>query len=158
MLPKYLIAVDLGQVSDPTAIAVLEMKNEPTGRTEVVTNVLAYFDGYKHLPKTYRLPQVAGHYSIIHLERLALGTAYTEIPDRLRAIDARLRQQWMDAVWAEELALTQSGHRVTVCPTLADAPVEFVVDQTGVGRRVVDLLREAGIDPVAITIHAGDQV
>ena len=41
MLPTYLIAVDLGQVSDPTAIAVLEMKVEPTGRMETVTNVLA---------------------------------------------------------------------------------------------------------------------
>ena len=97
-LPEYLIAIDLGQVSDPTAIAVLEMKDEPTGRMEVVTNIAAYFDGYKHLPKTYHRQQVAGHYSIIHLERLPLGTPYTELPDRLRTIDARLRQQWMNAV------------------------------------------------------------
>ena len=111
MLPTYLIAVDLGQVSDPTAIAVLEMKDEPTGRIETVTNVLAYFDDYKHLPKTYRRQQVAGHYSIVHLERLALGTAYTEIPDRLRRIEARLRQQWMNAVWAEQRQADIQGRK-----------------------------------------------
>src|SRR4051812_29784985 len=32
------------------------------------------------------------------------------------------------------------------------------MDATGVGRPVVDLLREAGLDPVAVTIHGGDQV
>lgn len=33
-----------------------------------------------------------------------------------------------------------------------------MVDQTGIGRPVVDLLCGAGIAPVAVTIHGGDEV
>jgi hypothetical protein len=35
---------------------------------------------------------------------------------------------------------------------------ELVVDHTGVGRPIIDLLRQAGLDPIAITIHGGDAV
>ncbi len=34
----------------------------------------------------------------------------------------------------------------------------LVVDQTGVGRPVVDLLREAGLKPIAVSIHGGATV
>jgi hypothetical protein len=148
MLPDYLIAVDLGQVNDPTAIAVLERREVPTGRTELVTNVAAYFDGGEDLPRVSRVQQTAAHYDITHLERLALGTSYVDVPARLRTIADAIRPRWAALVWEE----IQQGVR------LADAPIEVVVDQTGVGRPVVDILREAGIDPVAVTIHGGDQV
>jgi hypothetical protein len=36
--------------------------------------------------------------------------------------------------------------------------VNLVVDQTGVGRPVVDMLREARLHPIAITITGGDNV
>jgi hypothetical protein len=148
MLPEYLITVDLGQVNDPTAIAVLERREVPTGRRELVTNVAAYVDGGKHLPRVLRVPQTAAHYDITHLERLELGTPYTAVPGRLRAIADAIRPRWAALVWEE----IQQGVR------LDDAPIEVVVDQTGVGRPVVDILREAGIDPVAVTIHGGDRV
>jgi hypothetical protein len=149
MAPEYVISIDLGQVNDPTAIAVLERREQLTGRQEVVQNVAAFFDGFKHHPRYYNAPQVAGFYHIIHLERLPLGTAYTEIPGRLQTIERRIRQVWVEAVWEE----THVG-----AARLDAAAVETVIDQTGVGRPVVDLLREAGLDPVAITITGGDTV
>ncbi|MDP2990144.1 MAG: hypothetical protein Q8O57_06215 [Kiritimatiellota bacterium] len=35
---------------------------------------------------------------------------------------------------------------------------ELIVDQTGVGRAVFDMLGEAGLRPIGVTIHGGDKV
>ncbi|PLT97187.1 hypothetical protein [Sinorhizobium medicae] len=42
-------------------------------------------------------------------------------------------------------------------PPLAGAS-QLVVDATGVGRAVLDMLRSADLQPVAVTIHGGDKV
>ena len=69
-----------------------------------------------------------------HLQRWTLGTAYTKIVEDVEAIFKR--------------------------PELAEC--ELVVDHTGVGRGVVDLLRESSVqqlrDLVAVTITGGDSV
>ncbi len=65
---------------------------------------------------------------IRHLERLPLGTPYP--------------------------AVTRRIGKLTM--TLPDAAL--VVDATGVGRPVVDQLRTAGLDPIAVTITAGKKV
>ncbi|HEY8505549.1 MAG TPA: hypothetical protein VIL46_13275 [Gemmataceae bacterium] len=66
-------------------------------------------------------------YAVRHLERFPLGTPYTEVCDRMVKLFA--------------------------APPLADGML--VVDQTGVGRPVVDLLRRSGlrayVRPVTIT-------
>src|SRR4051812_22231106 len=142
MAADYIIAVDLGQVSDPTAIAVLVRREQLTGRQEVVENIRPYF-GYQDEPRYVSTSQTAGVYDIVHLERLELGTAYTAIPGRVRTIAQRLQQSWLDEVFHE----TGVGRA-----RLDDAPVSLVLDQTGVGRPVVDLLREDGLNPAAITI------
>src|SRR5215204_4723700 len=142
LLPSYTIAVDLGQVNDYTAIAVAERTAVPTGRIDLVPNMAGYFDGNEHLPRTIERPQTLGSYDLIHLQRLPLGTPYTALPETLRAIEHQLRQRWSDLVF-------QRHH---VSPFLTDAPLELIVDQTGVGRPVVDLLRQGGFDPIAITI------
>lgn len=89
-----------------------------------------------------------GSYDLIHLQRFPLGTPYTALPDFLWGIDQVVRSRWS--------RLAAERHRMAL--PLADAPVELVVDQTGVGRPVVDLLRQAGFDPIAITITGGDTV
>lgn len=154
MLPEHLLSVDLGQSQDFTAIAVLERRDEPTGRRERHVNIAAYFDSGSHLPREIEAPQVAGHYAVTHLERLPLGTAYTELPGRLAAIEARVRQAWVELAWRHD-AEANNG-----CPARypGDASVELIVDKTGVGAPVVDLLREAGLDPVSVTITGGDEV
>jgi len=105
---RYFVGLDLGQASDFTALAVLEQTFVPD-------------------------PDKPGahlrHYACRHLERLALGTAYTAVSARLRV-----------------LVNTGSLRGSTL-----------VVDQTGVGRAVVDLLRAARL-PVqlrAVTITGG---
>ncbi len=60
-----------------------------------------------------------------HLERLPLGTPYPKVVDRIGVIVDRL-------------------------PGAA-----LVVDATGVGRAVLDQMREAGLGPVAVTITGG---
>ena len=148
IVPEFIVSVDLGQLADPTAICVLERREQPTGRHEVVANVGAWFAGGEDLPRYSRRQQTAGFYDVVHLERLELGMSYVEIPNRLRTLERRLQERWVEAMWREYQALA----------ALADAPIELVIDQTGVGRPVVDLLVEHGVDPVCITITGGDQV
>ena len=71
-------------------------------------------------------------YQARHLERLPLGTSYPAQVERIREIVLRL-------------------------PASPVKP-RLVVDQTGVGRPVVDMLRLAGQDRLmAVSIHGGDQ-
>lgn len=115
---SYIVAADLGQVADYTAIVVLERQEPWRG------------------PVTY---------DVIHAERLPLGTPYTAIPDALRRIWGPLQQRWVDVQWEAR----GEGAR------LADAPIELIIDVTGVGRPVLDLLNASGVHPVAVTITAG---
>ncbi len=70
-------------------------------------------------------------YDVVHLERLALGTPYPRVVEYV-------------------------GKMVHSPAVMADHVL--VVDQTGVGRAVVDMLDEARLYPVAVTITAGDAV
>lgn len=149
MLPESIIGVDLGQTTDYTAIVVAERREEPTGRHEDAVNLAAYWDGGDGSPPVLTRPQRAGHYDLVHLERLPLGTPYTDLPARLGAIADRVRRRWVELSWADD-------PNRPAYP--ADAPVALVVDQTGVGRPVVDLLRQSGLGPVAVTITGGDEV
>jgi len=61
------IGVDIGQKRDPTAICVAEVDRRAAGgRTET-------------------------HFLIRHLERLALGTQYPKVADRVAGITSRVR-------------------------------------------------------------------
>ena len=71
------------------------------------------------------------HHRVRHLERFRLGTPYPAVVDRVQAM---MRQEFL---------ATDS---------------ELVVDATGVGTAVVDMLRERGLGPTAITITGGDKV
>jgi hypothetical protein len=79
-----------------------------------------------------------------HLERYPLRTPYPEIADKAVAMmrDERLRAKWYDT---RELRMR------------AVAP-ELVVDNTGVGRAVTDLLKSKGLRFKAVTITGGDSV
>lgn len=147
MGPEFFIGVDLGQVNDPTAICVVSRTERPTGRLERVVNLGRWF-GSGGGPAEWTSQQVAAHFEIVHLERVPLGTSYVDIPARCAVIEQELRQRWADAVF-EEIGQGVSPQR---------APVELVLDQTGCGRPVVDLFREAGHDPLAVTITGGNAV
>ncbi len=71
-------------------------------------------------------------YAVRHLERLPIGTSYPRQVEHIKALHGRLKDE---------------GHKLSL-----------VVDQTGVGRPVVDMLRSAELSPVAVTITGGDSV
>ena len=70
-------------------------------------------------------------YHVRYLERVSLGTSYTSIATHVRDLLGRD-------------PLRDHGY--------------LVVDATGVGAPVVDLLRREGLSPVAVTITGGDTV
>lgn len=67
-------------------------------------------------------------YGLVHLEQPPLGTSYPDIVDRVKFL-------------IEQPALM--GHTA------------LIVDQTGVGRAVLDLMRREGLDPIGITYTSG---
>ncbi len=138
--PKtYFIGVDLGQAQDYTAITVLERKQRDTGkcrdRPDLVNMSVSYSWG---VPRTKSIPVPSeavteNLYAARHLERLPIGTPYPAQVARIKELHDRLKAETKKA------------------PLL-------VVDQTGVGRPVVDMLRAAELSPAAVTITGGDAV
>ncbi len=87
-------------------------------------------------------PQPESAYQVRHLERLPLGTPYPRQVDCVARVIEQVRH------------LTNLDAKPTDPP--APAP-RLAVDQTGVGRPVVDMLRQAGMQRLhAISITAGD--
>ena len=108
----YLVGLDVGQVHDFTAIAVIERQRHAT-----------------------QLPE----HRLRHLERLPLGTPY---PLQVQRVSALVRS-------VEERAFQR----------YPAAQVRLIIDQTGVGRAVFDMLRRAvGVRIIAVTITGGTDV
>jgi hypothetical protein len=118
-----ILGVDLGQASDYTALAGVEVV--PT------LGVLPYVGQDEEtgllVDRTMPIEGLPVTFNVRHLERFALGTEYPTVVD---GVAERLRKVPGGAV--------------------------LVVDATGVGRPVVDLLVARGLDPVAITITGGE--
>jgi hypothetical protein len=79
-----------------------------------------------------------------HLERYELGTSYPEIADKVAALmrDERLSPKEYDP---SRLRVYRSSP-------------QLIVDDTGVGRAVADLLKSRGLKFRAVTITGGDEV
>src|SRR5260221_6796936 len=112
---EHVAGLDLGQVHDPTALAILETSEISIGRS------LVTYDWITIKRRSFR-----------HLERLPLGLDYPTIVEHVRHLVSR----------------PELGRRTTL-----------VVDATGVGRPVVDLLRRAQLPCrlMPVTITAGDR-
>jgi hypothetical protein len=136
----FVVGLDLGQEQDPTALAVLEQTEGPDPA---------------------RPGARCWHYACVHLERYPLGTPYVapHLP-------------WPESVgdWRPDMAdrIKRDRHAndgiVELVQTLLSRPplpgAPLAVDQTGVGRPVVDLFRSRNLPCVlhAITITAGAHV
>lgn len=129
--PEYLVGVDLGQANDYTAVSILYRTERDTTHTE--SRLTNWATG----ERTKR--QVTeGMYEVRYLERFPLGTPYPRQVERINQI------------------MTELDKRSDV--TLKQATTHLVVDQTGVGRPIVDMLRAEGHrNLLAVTIHGGDQ-
>ena len=126
---SFFLGVELGQVSDVTAIAVLESLTLPYLRTESTRR-----DYWVDVSPVYRAPdgtETRNHppvnFALRHLERILPGTGYPEIVSRVEALHRQLRT-----------------HTV-------------LLDATGVGRATVDLFRKCGFSIYVLTLTAGEQ-
>lgn len=146
----FLVGCDLGQASDPTAIVIAQRwetrewydrGGESVSPTEVARLGPERCDRYGYRSKT--LPS----YDIVHFERVPLGTPYPEVEQILR--DTMHRPEMAVGRFKGVDGTIEGEHR---------RPPQLLVDATGVGAAVLDHLRAAGLEPIGILIHGGDQV
>jgi hypothetical protein len=78
-------------------------------------------------------PRPPYQYAVRHLHRWQLGTSYPVIVQETAALCERLPA----AGWSQR---------------------DLVVDHTGCGRPVVDLMQQTKLHPTAVTLHGGDRV
>ncbi len=126
----YFLGLDLGQAQDPTALAILERHERPGTAKPETWKTFHPGGGVGEFTTVSRTPGPAA-FTCGHLERLRLGTPYPAIADHVAAL-------------LDRAPLKGRTH--------------LVVDATGVGRPVVDMLRQRELNPIAITITGGDSV
>ena len=157
-MPHYYVGLDLGQRSDFTTLAVIEepiwapedrpiacyadpeqrqvversgwiSPAEVVPQTRINPRHIHAMGGLEQLP--YPRAAVRPVLSLRHLERFPLGTPYPMIVRRVQAL-------------------------LSARPLANDAVL--LVDATGVGRPVIDMLEQANLQPHAITITGGSTV
>jgi hypothetical protein len=126
----FFIGVELGQVSDVTAIAVVDSQTLPFLRSEEI-----HSRGWVSVHPVYRAPDGSEtrehppvNFALRHLERIPAGVSYPEIVSRVGSLRSQLRE-----------------------------PVT-ILDATGVGKAAVELFRAANIPVLVFTLMAGDQL
>lgn len=138
MIPDFVIGNDLGWANDPSCLAVLSRRPLPvwiTGENDAVI-----LDANRRPTQKSRETfhgngyssheyLYEDHFVLGHLERFDLRTAYGEVALRARDL-------------------------VKMCPGVT----ALVVDASGVGRPVIEMMRDAGLSPVAITSTGGQKV
>jgi hypothetical protein len=130
---RYVVGVDLGQSSDPTAIAVLEH-----------TKGVLDYDGKaysRHISGSKETD--AERIDVRHLERLPLGTSYPAVVAYVKHLLAR------PPLCGEYRHSRRGGDR---------PPAQLVIDSTGVGRAVAEIFTEHGLQHIDVTITAGSEV
>lgn len=120
--------LDLGQTHDPSALSIID-----------VERARVQFDWLGHLVDN-PIREEEQVYNIRHVERLPLHTPYPKIVQYVGQV--------LQAIPRAGRGYSKPGR----------AEVKLVVDQTGVGRPVVDMFEAAGIELIPITITGGDAV
>jgi hypothetical protein len=127
---SFVIGVELGQVSDVTAIAVVQSLTLRFLRSEKIRE-----ERWVSVRPVYQGPdgkEVREHppvnFALRHLERIPAGVSYPEIVSRVQSLHGQLQK-----------------------------PVT-VLDATGVGKAAVELFRKSNVYVSVFTLVAGDQV
>ena len=144
-LYPHTIGVDLGQSSDYTTVAVLEesywLTEEQAWQLHVQGQEGAgWVFAHRMVPAMTEQARSLNYYhygtrppnpplALRHLERFELGTSYP--------------------------AIVETVGRMRGTPPLSVDRSYLVVDETGVGRPVVDMFKQAGQAPIPVTITAG---
>ena len=79
-----------------------------------------------------------------HLERLKLGVSF---PDQVQHIK-RIYEAIRERIPPDQIKTGCYGGEII--------PIQLIVDYTGVGRAVVDLMRQEGMSPIALAITSGN--
>jgi hypothetical protein len=127
---SFFIGVELGQVSDVTAIAVVESLTLPILRSEEVRS-----RNWVSVHPVYRAPDGSEtrehppvNFALRHLERIPAGVSYPEIVSRVESLHSQL------------------------------AKPAVILDATGVGKAAVELFRLSNFNLSVFTLMAGDQM
>jgi hypothetical protein len=113
--PRFMLAVDVGQSRDYTAVVILH--------------------SYRVREMVDDMMREERRHDLVHIERFR----ELSYPDQVRRIAERYR---------ELQQVAQRDYR--------DATVRLVVDATGVGKPVLDLMRESGLKPRGVIITGGE--
>jgi hypothetical protein len=119
-MKPFILSVDLGQLSDWTAISILEERLEKRAKRTP--------SDVRNETETIIESKV---YALRYLHRPELRTPYDQIVDQVKSL--------MNT------------------PALQDK-ADLIVDATGVGRPVVDMMVREGLKPIPITITGGKEV
>jgi hypothetical protein len=125
----HAVGVDLGQSNDRSAVVVLQQ--QPTRQRDEWRDVP---DPHNGLPSGTKQRFTITEPTVFHaviIDRLPVGMPY---PDQVQALKRLVTKQ------------------------LVRNAVDLVVDRTGVGAPVVDLLVKEGLRPIGVTITGGEVV
>ena len=133
---KYIMGLDLGQVKDFTALSILRKEEQGKPLTKMGMLMQSALDDSdaedgRSTQRTNTGMRTKPELHLGHLSRFPLGTPYTVIVRDLAALMAKEPYR---------------GNSI------------LVVDKTGVGVAVTDLIRDAGLEYVAVSITAGSTV
>jgi hypothetical protein len=127
---SFFIGVELGQVSDVTAIAVVQSLTLRFLRSEEIRT-----NNWVSVQPVYQGPdgkEVRDHppvnFALRHLERIPAGMSYPEIVSRVESLHAQLEKP------------------------------AVILDATGVGKAAVELFRRSDFNLSVFTLMAGDQM
>ena len=130
---RDIVGLDVGQSVDPTAVCVLEVVTRKDELDKMIAGKPSAVD-MSWYPKNrdggIKDPHGIYRVDVRHLERLPLQMPYPEQIEHVKRILGR--------------------------PPLESPKTDLVLDRTGVGAAVSDLFVREGLDPVMVTITAGD--
>jgi len=147
---RYVVAGDLGQANDPTAF-VVNRQVLPTGHDEDAET---------------RMPPAGCSHEIVWARRFRLGTPYPAVVREIRALmdqpplKCAPRERTITVYQGVKFRRTDDGELEPILPPPPPEPPEvlLVLDATGVGRPVVDMFREAGLEAASVTLTGGTSV
>ncbi len=140
---RYWIGLDLAKAKDFSTLSVIEQRL----LHELIVTPTSMIRGAKP-----RLEFHSVSYVIKALYRWRLGTPYTAVVAGAKKVFDRpsLRQPWV-FLDSEGKVIGEDPHGRIAEPTL-------VADATGIGGPVMDMLRETGLTPIAVTLTSGDHI
>lgn len=130
----WLVGLDLGQATDPTALVILQ-------RHEVLFGSICEY-----------------HYAARYIERFPLGIKYPAI---VAQVEAQLKALPVPWGWTQSIAALERGWTVgdNTQVSIARLPhYHLLIDATGVGRAVVDMFQEKVSWPIRVVITGGDAI